>query len=96
MPKRKRKLNEWLETEKRLPAHRCTSCEEPWRSTIHEVLAEMASGRVGRNVTFAGLHRFLVSEENFDPPYPLGIEALRTHIRGHETKLYTEWVTRGR
>jgi len=96
MSKRKSKVDNWMETAKRLPTRRCISCEEPWRSAIHEVLAEMASGRVGRNVTFAGLHRFLVREGNFDPPYPLGIEALRSHIRGHEMELYAEWVSRGR
>ncbi len=63
---------------------------------IEEVLEEMASGRVGKNVTFAGLWRFLRDPENFEPGYPLGLEALRAHIRSHCSEKYTRWVDLGR
>ena len=96
MSKKKPNIDAWLKTATRLPARHCASCEEPYASAISEVLGEMASGRVGRNVTFSGLHRFLSDPENFDPPFPLGVEALRAHIRAHESKLYAEWVSRGR
>jgi len=97
MPKKKTtSIDAWMKSAKRLPSRHCASCEEPWKGAIREVLEEMASGRVGRNVTFSGLHRFLSDPDEFDPAYPLGVESLRAHVRAHESKLYAKWAARGR
>ena len=87
-------VSTFLKTAKRQTKH-CTTCDEPWKSTVREVLEEMANGRVGANVTLAGLTRFLRDPKNFDPPYPLTISALRSHVRQHEAELHQKWVNRG-
>ena len=96
MANKKIDLVKWMETAERLPTRRCITCEEPWKSAVDQVLEEMASGRVGKGVTFAGLWRFLRDPDNFDPVYPLSLEALRAHVRAHCAEKYREWVLRGR
>lgn len=89
----KKTVGEWLSTVEPVNAKACVSCREPWRSTIREVLEELAKGTAGSGVTLSALHRFLVSEA-FDERYPLTLSALRAHVRHHEPALHAAWCAR--
>jgi len=93
MSDRKQTVGEWLRTVAPVNPKACASCREPWRSTIREVLEELANGTAGSGVTLAALHRFLVSDA-FDEQYPLTLSALRAHVRHHESALHTAWCER--
>jgi len=87
-------VKDWLGSAERVTSRVCISCQDPWKSAIREVLEELAAGTAGPGVTLAGLHRFLQSDA-FASPYPVGVSALRAHVRAHESELHATWVARG-
>jgi hypothetical protein len=86
-------IKDWMKNVERLNSRSCVSCQEPWRSAIHEVLEELAGGTAGPGVTLSGLHRFLQSDA-FADSFPCGVSALRAHVRAHEKDLHEGWLQR--
>jgi hypothetical protein len=83
----------WMQSVEPVRSRVCLSCQEPWNSSIREVLEELANGSAGPGVTLSSLHRFLASDA-FDDPYAASVSALRAHVRTHEKRLHSAWCQR--